>query len=480
MIDVAAVVRMPGISADAEEATLVEWAVAPGDQIKRGDIIATVETDKAVVDIEAEDDGVMLLTFAAAGETVAIGGPMAVLLQDGEQAAEKQSILAGLGLGGADPADAPQPGSDESAGTAPQASGPLHGADEERSQDDLALGTPSPIGHTADAVVSPAAEPVGPKESNGRVFATPLVRRVAAADGATLDGVRGTGPNGRIRLRDLVAARAAATATNESAESSPALVPAAEQASTMVASVAAQPQPASPTALVEVGSGYTDEPVDRFRRVVARALTASKQNVPHFYLKATCQVDALLGLRAQLNGAAATMITINDFVVKAAAVAMQRVPEMNLVWTGDAVRRFSSVDLTVVMATERGLVVPVVRSVQTRSLSDLSAAVKDLAVRAASNSLQQRELEGGSLAISNLGMYGVEEFAAIINPPQVGILAVGAVLPQAVEGPEGTLVLARCLKVVLSVDHRPVDGALAAQWLKQFKTVIENPLQLVV
>lgn len=499
----ASVVRMPGISADADEATLVEWAVASGDEVRRGDVIATVETDKAVVDIEAEDDGVLLVTFASAGETVTVGGPMAVLLQAGEQATDEKSILAGLGLGGEQGLDAPVPGEDLHDGAGRHSSGPLAAADEERSQDDLALGSKPPIEHTVDQVVSRSGQHASSNEagsneagsneagtngagSGGRAFATPLVRRLAAEGGTTLDGLTGTGPNGRIRLRDLEAARAATPVAVSAAAASTVEAPTPATTGVPVAPPAtpestSQPgQPARPSLDGSVGTEYTDEPVSRFRRAVAAALTASKQNVPHFYLKATCQVDALLELRTQLNLAAATKITINDFVVKAAAVAMQRVPQMNVVWTGDAVRRFASVDLTVAMATDRGLVVPVVRSVESRSLSDLSAAVKDLASRAAANTLQQRELEGGSLAISNLGMYGVEEFTAIINPPQVAILAVGAVSAQAVEGEDGTLVLARCLKVVLSVDHRPVDGALAAQWLQQFKTVIENPLQLVV
>jgi len=212
---------------------------------------------------------------------------------------------------------------------------------------------------------------------------------------------------------------------------------------------------------------------------VATALTASKQNVPHFYLKATCAVDQLLELRQRVNAGGRVKITINDFVVKAAALAMVEVPEMNVVWTPEAVRRFSSVDIAVAMATERGLMTPVVRSVESRSLSDLSAAVKDLGARAGAGTLKQHELEGGTLTISNLGMFGTEEFTAIINPPQVGILAVGAVTAQPVEV-DGRLELGRCIKVVLSVDHRPVDGALAARWLQSFQQLIEEPLQLLV
>lgn len=455
----ASVVRMPGVSADAAEATLVEWAVAPGDRIRRGEVLATVETEKAVVDLEADADGVLLRTFASAGESVEIGGPIAVLVDPGEEAQDEAELLSGLGLG-------------------PQASGPLTPADEERSQDQLVPGAEPPIEHTADEVVTGT----GTGAEQGRVMATPLVRRLAAEAGVPLAELTGSGPNGRIRRRDLEAALAnrnatvlatrataqAAAAGPSGPAAAPVGVPARTGGSGGTATVA-QPSPA----------GYTDLPVSRFRRAVAGALTASKQNVPHFYLKATCRVDELLRLRQAINGDATVKVTINDFIVKAAGAAMVRVPEMNVAWTGEAVRQFDTVDIAVAMATERGLMTPVVRSVATRSLTDVSREVKDLSVRAAGGSLRQPELEGGSLTISNLGMFGVQEFTAIINPPQVGILAVGAVAPGAVEGASGALELARCITFVLSVDHRPVDGALAAQWFDHFKQLVEHPIRIV-
>ncbi len=472
------VVRMPGISADADSAILVEWAVEPGGEVRKGDVVATVETDKAVVDIEAEHDGVLLRTFAAAGDTVAVGGPMAVLLDAGEKPSDERSILAGLGLEGGSAGEAPAPeetGAPAGADRGPQADGPLDAVDEERSQDEVALGDAVPLPRTADAVVATNGHGHPPGHV-GRLFATPLVRRVAAQAGLSLAGVTGTGPNGRIRLRDLEAAQGAAPAPAP-VEATPPAPPAPAVATTpAVPAAAVVDQPP----LGAAAGAWTDEPASRFRMAVARGLTASKQNVPHFYLKATCRVDDLLELRTRVNAGGTTRVTINDFVVKAAALALRQVPEMNVSWTGDAVRRFHDVDVAVAMATERGLVVPVVRSAASLSLSGVSGAVKDLASRAAANTLQQREMEGGSLAVSNLGMYGVEEFAAIINPPQAGILAVGAVVPQAVEGPDGQLVLGRCMSVVLSADHRPVDGALAARWLAAFKNLIENPFQIIV
>ena len=281
-----------------------------------------------------------------------------------------------------------------------------------------------------------------------------------------MSALTGTGPGGRIRRRDLDTHLAsAALAPNR---------PVPEVQSTREADSGAAPRDSA-------SAGWSDEPVTRFRRAVASALTRSKQEVPHFYLKATCRAESLIELRRSLNAEGGTAkVTVNDFVVQAAAIALSRVPEMNVNWAGGSIRQFDQVDVAVAMATERGLVVPVVRSADTRSLSDLSTTIKDLATRAAANSLQQRELEGGALAISNLGMIGVQEFSAIINPPQVGILAVGAISPQAVESADGELELARCLTVVLSADHRPVDGALAARWLAQFKALVENPLQILI
>ena len=473
----AAIVRMPGVSADSSSATLVEWAVATGDTVRRGDVIATVETDKAVVDIEVDDDGVVLRTFAKAGEEVAIGGPLAVLLQDGEKSADEVDILALLGLG-------------------PQAAGPLAPEDEERSQDMLVPGAVPPIEHTADVVAAADGAAQGGADgpvrqgapSGGRIFATPLVRLLAERAGVGLDGLQGTGPNGRIRRRDLEAAMASGAlstsvtgpAANGVAESA---LP-ATTASVASPDVASPPDPLQPVAAPQPASqqatvGAATVPVSKFRRAVAGALTRSKQEVPHFYLKATCRADALLALRQSVNEGASTKVTINDLVVKAAALAMRRVPEMNVAWAGDGIRQFDLVDIAVAMATERGLVVPVVRSADTRSLSDVSAVIKDLAARAAANTLNQRELEGGVLAISNLGMFGIEEFAAIINPPQVGILAVGSADPRpVVEG--GQLVVGTVMTVTLTADHRAVDGALAAEFLRTFKNFLEEPASMLL
>ena len=450
----ASVLRMPGVSADVTEATLADWAVQPGAPVKRGDVVASVETDKAVVELEAEEDAVLLKTFASAGDAVPVGGPIAVFVQPGEEARGEESILAELGLG-------------------PQGSGPVSPADEERSQDSLVPGATPEIEHTADQFVTGG-------NAGRRLFASPLARRMAAQAGLRIEELEGSGPGGRIRRRDIEEAlgrRApAAPADGEPTGTASQATPAG------AASPGPTPAPARALArpAAVASDAYTDIPHTRFRRAAASALTGSKQQVPHFYLKATCRVDRLLELRATANAADDLKITINDFIVRAAGLAMVDVPDMNVVWTPDVVRRFESADIAVAVASERGLITPVVRSVQSRTLSDISATIKDLAARAGAGSLKQQELEGGSLAVSNLGMFGIEEFAAIINPPQAGILAVGAATSQPVETDDGGIGFAKFIKVVLSVDHRPVDGAIAARWLGRFKELVESPFRLLV
>ena len=441
----ASVLRMPGVSADATEAVLVEWTVKPGAQVKRGDVIASVETDKAMVELEAEEDAVLLKTFAAAGEAVSVGGPIAVFVQPGEDAGGEDSILAELGLG-------------------PQSSGPVSQADEEHS---LVPGASPEIEHTADQVAASGGK------AGGRLFASPLARRMAAEAGLRIEDLEGSGPGGRIRRRDV---EAALGRPGRTAQAGPEAAPAGAEA----ALAEHEPAQAEHEPAAVASDAYTDIPHTRFQRAAASALTASKQQVPHFYLKATCRADRLAELRATANAASGLKITLNDFIVKAAGQALADVPDMNVSWTPDAVRRFASADIAVAVASERGLMTPVVRSVQSRSLSDISAAIKDLAARAGAGRLKQQELEGGSLAVSNLGMFGVEEFTAIINPPQAGILAVGAVTSLPIETDDGGIGFAKFIKVVLSVDHRPVDGALAARWLGRFKELIESPFRLLL
>jgi pyruvate dehydrogenase E2 component (dihydrolipoamide acetyltransferase) len=293
--------------------------------------------------------------------------------------------------------------------------------------------------------------PPPPPPPNGltRTFASPLARRLARDAGLGLDDIRPTGPNGRIVRRDVEAALA-----ND------------------------HPVTRRPTPAPQSSSGYQDEPHSRMRRAIAAGLTASVHTVPHFYLRATVQVDALLGLRDDLNRGASERISLTDLIVKAVAVAHTRIPAMNVIWTPDATRRFAAVDLAVAVATDGGLVTPVLRGIEGLTMGAVSTALKDLTSRARDGALRQHELEGGTSTITNLGMFGTEEFAAIINPPQSSILAVGAVHSEAVVQ-DGQVIAASVLRLTLSIDHRPVDGVTAAAWLRELVDCLEHPAQIL-
>lgn len=392
----ARVLRMPEVAANATEAVLADWMVTENGAFAAGDALATVETDKALVDVEADSDGVVLKTLVAAGTRVEVGSPIAVLGTAGERY------------------------------------------------------DPAVVG---DPVVEPVRTPGPEQGSNGRVFASPLARKLAREAGLAVEDLDGTGPRGRILRRDVEAALAASPVV-------PA-VPVVEPAGT--------PAP--------VQAAASDLPHSRMRRAVADRLTESKQTAPHFYVRATVRADALVALRADINGGD-TKISVNDLVVKAVAAAHRAVPEMNVVWTPDAVRSFPTVDVAVAVATDRGLVTPVVRDVGALTVTALAGRVQDLAGRARAGRLRQEELEGGTISVTNLGMYGVEEFAAIINPPHAAILAVGAVRDEPVVE-DGAVVPGKVMTVTLSVDHRPVDGVVAARWLAALKDLLEHPVRIL-
>ncbi|MFI6284895.1 dihydrolipoamide acetyltransferase family protein [Streptomyces sp. NPDC051018] len=308
---------------------------------------------------------------------------------------------------------------------------------------------------------APDPAPRAPQGAHGavpgeRVFASPLARRLAREHGLAIDEITGTGPGGRIVRRDVEAATAVGRRAAETAAPAAPVVPGRD-----------------------VAADFTDEPHSRVRRAVAERLTLSKQQAPHFYLRATCRVDRLLELRREINERATVRISVNDLVVKAAAVAHTAVPEMNVIWTEDAVRQYRSVDIAVAVASGRGLLTPVLRGVETLTVTALAVAARDARDRAEAGRLRQHELEGGSLTVSNLGMFGTEEFAAILNPPQAAILAVGAAREEPMVE-DGRIVPGTVMRVTLSVDHRPVDGAVAAKWLAAFVDAVEHPLSLLV
>ena len=424
--------RMPEVATGATEAVLAEWLVAERAEFAAEDTLATVETDKAMVDVEADDAGVVLKTLVAPGAHVEVGAPIAVLGQPGEDVADLGAVLAELGVAAAAPA-------------APAASAPA---------------APAPAA-SAPAASAPPVSAAG----NGRVYASPLARKIARQSGVAVETITGSGPGGRILRRDVDAAIAARPA-----------------APPVAAPPAPAPAPAAPVAGAGAGAAPgADIPHSRQRRAIAARLTESKQTAPHFYVRATIRAARLVALRAEINAGldGGARVSLNDLVVKAVAAAHQRVPEMNVIWTPDAVRTFATVDVAVAVATDRGLVTPVLRDVTALTITQVAARSRDLAGRARDGRLRQDELDGGTISVTNLGMYGVEEFAAIINPPQAAILAVGAVRDEPVVE-DGAVVPGQVMTVTLSVDHRPVDGVAAARWLAALKELLENPLRVLV
>ena len=412
----AKLLRMPGISADAEEVVFLEWCVTPGSKIQNGDAIAIVETEKANVDIVADQDAILWKSLIEPGSSVNVGAPIAVLIAVDEKITNEEEIFKTLGL---------------SADTSKTKNKEV--IKEEKIEDAKA---------EFDSIVSSLQE--SKEFSSERLFASPIARKLAKENNLTISKIVGTGPGQRIVRADVEK-----LISNGSKNISPKV----NHSNT---------------------NDFTDIPHSGMRKAVARALSASKREAPHFYLNASCRVDSLLELRKVINEENKVKISINDFMVKAAIKALVEVPEMNVIWMEDCVRKFTKVDISVAIGSTRGLVTPVIRDANSLTLSQISTQIKDFATRANEGKLKQHEIEGGSFSITNLGMYGVESFSAIINPPQVGILAIGAVVTQPIVL-DGEVVKANMLNVTLSVDHRPVDGVLAAQWLQKFKKLVENP-----
>ena len=431
---------VPEVAAGATEVVLAEWLAKPGDAFAAGDAIAVLETEKAVVEVEAEGDATLLTTLVAAGKQIRVGSPMALLGTAEELEADLDALLARLGA-------------EVAVGTPAPALREVPDTEEE---------SPAPGQSPAPQVQArPATHDEATTVPGERLFISPLARRMLAEAGIDPHQVAGSGPRGRIRRRDVEAA--IAKRDQQPSTDSP-VPPAPKAASTPSASSA---------------TGWTEVPHSRSRRAVAARLTRSKQDIPHFYVKRTAVIDDLLALRAQLNTHSPAKLSVNDFVVRAVAVAHQAVPEANVTWSEDAMRQFDSVDISVAIASERGLVTPVLRGVEKSSLSAISTGIKGFVEQANAGRLQQKDLEGGSISVTNLGMYGVEEFSAIINPPQSAILAVGAG-DRVVRVVDGDVAPVTAMTLVLSVDHRAIDGALAAQWMTALVAALETPMRLVV
>ncbi len=446
-------ILMPALSPTMTEGKLSRWLKKEGDTISSGDVIAEIETDKATMEVEAVDEGVLAKIVVPEGtEAVPVNQVIALLLAEGEDA----SALEG---GDAPAAAAPAPKPNGAAPPAPAAE-------------------PAPAPEAAPA---PAAAPA--PQAGGRVFASPLARRLAKEAGLDLAAIKGSGPHGRIVKADVEAAKAAPrpAAKPEAAPKAEAPKPAAPVAAPPGAQISPAAGPSAKALADAYGIPYHELPNNNVRKTVARRLTEAKQTIPHFYLTVDCELDALLALRKTLNERAGDGIklSVNDLTLKAAAIALRRVPAANAAWTDAAILMFDRVDMSVAVATPNGLITPIVKDADRKGLAQISAEMKDLGARAREGKLKPEEFQGGTFTLSNLGMFGVKEFGAIINPPQGCILAVG----QGEQRPvvkNGALAIATVMSCTLSVDHRVVDGAVGAEYLAAFKKLIEDPLGMLL
>ena len=430
-------ILMPALSPTMEEGTLAKWLVKEGDKVSSGDIIAEIETDKATMEFEAVDEGTIgRIVVSEGSEGVKVNALIAILLEDGENASE-------MVLSSASADDA----GDKAAVIAVSAE----------------HATPNPTSSTTPA-------PAAPATSDGtRIFASPLARRIAADKGLDLSALSGSGPRGRIVKADVLAAGSAPSKPAPAAVSAVTSAPASSVSSDAIAKIYADRE-------------FTEIPLDGMRKTIAARLTEAKQTIPHFYLRRDIKIDNLLSFRGQLNKqleARGVKLSVNDFIIKACALALQTVPTANAVWAGDRVLQLTPSDVAVAVAIEGGLFTPVLKDADQKSLSMLSAEMKDLAARARSKKLAPHEYQGGSFAISNLGMFGIDNFDAVINPPHGAILAVGAGVKKPVIDSEGQVSVATVMSVTLSVDHRVIDGALGAELLKAIVDNLENPMGML-
>lgn len=457
-------ITMPALSPTMEEGKLAKWHVKEGDSVSSGDVIAEIETDKATMEVEAVDEGKIGKIMVAEGtEGVKVNAVIAVLLQEGESA----------DAAAAPKAEAPKAAP---AADAPKAEAPKPAA--EAPKGDAGAVTRANAETQAAPAAKAAAAPVAAKSEGGKVFASPLARRLAKEAGIEVSAISGSGPKGRVVKSDVEAAKSGKTplkAAGAAAASAPSAGGAAPTGMTKAQVLALYPE-----------GSYELVPNDGMRKVVAARLTESKQTVPHFYLTLDCKIDALLAAREQINaqapkskeGKPAYKLSVNDFVMKAWAVALQRVPMANATWAGDSILYHKRSDVAVAVAVPGGLFTPVVKSCDTKTLREISEEVKDLATRARNKKLAPHEYQGGATSVSNLGMFGIKEFAAVINPPHGTILAVG-VGEERVYADAGQVKIANFMTVTLSCDHRSVDGALGAELLGVFKGLIENPVMML-
>jgi pyruvate dehydrogenase E2 component (dihydrolipoamide acetyltransferase) len=431
-----------------EEGTLAKWLVKEGDEVKSGDLIAEIETDKATMEFEAVEEGIVVKLLVAEGtEGVKVNTPICIIGEEGE-----------------DMSSAPAPRSKES----------FKDQGDTLSVDKVEAATPASEPAAALASESEAA----PAAKDGsRLFATPLARRIAKDKGLDIATIKGSGPHGRIIKADVENA----TAQPAAALAATAVPASAAPAAATGATAATGPSTEQVIKMYE-GRTFKEVKLDGMRKIIASRLTEAKQTVPHFYLRRDIELDALLKFRSQLNKTLeprGVKLSVNDFIIKACALALQETPEANAVWAGDRVLQMTASDVAVAVAIEGGLFTPVLQDAETKSLSALSAQMKDLAARARDRKLAPHEYQGGSFAISNLGMFGIDNFDAIINPPHSAILAVGAGAKKPIVGADGEIKVATVMSTTLSVDHRVIDGAMGANLLNAIKANLENPMGML-
>jgi pyruvate dehydrogenase E2 component (dihydrolipoamide acetyltransferase) len=452
-------ILMPALSPTMEKGNLAKWLKREGDAVKSGDVIAEIETDKATMEVEAVDEGTLAKIMVPEGTAdVPVNQVIAVLAGEGE---DVKAAAAGAGQGTAAPAAKPQAALPKTEVPAPA-----------KTEAPKAAATPSA---QAPAVALQAAPALQARDGN-LAFASPLARRLAKEAGIDVSRIDGSGPHGRIVARDVEAAKSGRGLKTAGAPAAAAVAP----------SIAPSMSDAQVRALFEDGS-YEVVPHDGMRRTIAQRLTQSTQTIPHFYLTIDCNIGKLLAAREEINAAApkdkdgkpAYKLSVNDFVLKALALALQRIPDANVSWTDGAMLKHKHSDIGVAVALPGGLITPIVRQAESKSLSTISNEMKDLASRARARKLKPMEYQGGTSAVSNLGMYGIKDFTAVSNPPHATILAVGAGEERAVVK-NGKIEAAHIMSVTLSCDHRAVDGALGAELIGAFKTLIENPVMMVV
>ena len=415
-------ILMPALSPTMEEGTLAKWLVSEGDVVQSGDLLAEIETDKATMEFEAADQGIIGKLLVAEGTAnVKVNSAIAILLEEGDAT-------------------------------------------------DATVAPSAPAAVAADVMAAPAVQapaPAAPVAASGtRIFASPLARRIAADNGLDLTAITGSGPKGRIVKADL----------------STAVAPAAAAAPVSAVTMPTSANAAAVEAIYQ-GRGFKTVPLDGMRKIIASRLTEAKRTIPHFYLRRDIRLDKLLRVRGEVNKgleARGVKISMNDFIIKACALALQKVPTANAVWAGDRVLQMEASDISVAVAIEGGLVTPVLQDAEAKPLSQLAVEMKDLAARARNRKLAPHEYQGGSFSISNLGMMGIDNFDAVINPPQGAILAVGAGKKRPVVLDDGSLSVATVMSVTMSVDHRVIDGALGAELLNEIVNYLENPLSMLV